>query len=154
MNTEEIVGRGRYWVDDKDVARCSIENGNTLFEAVVDSPCAAGPWQPGETAPKDGSLILGKWDVGVGAGRWVRCGAVFFKDGQWKLNIGDWVVCREPEYWAPINLPEEVSDVRSGRVAAGQYGTAGWEQDPGGHQRESRGGVLGTRLRRPRRLAS
>ena len=101
--------------DMKDQRYRQISKVSEVCSAFKPLPApAAGPWQPGSTAPKDGSLILCKWDVGVGVARWVRFAAVEFRSGHWELATGEWVVYREPSLWAPINLPEEASNASSG----------------------------------------
>lgn len=56
---------------------------------------AVPKWQPIETAPKDGTSILGYWDKGE------VYGVVWFEDGQWCEYDPECVV-REPSHWQPL----------------------------------------------------
>jgi hypothetical protein len=66
---------------------------------------AAGPWQPGSTAPRDGRPILAISDGVVCVLRWAM-------SGYWEAELPessglDWVITGgDPSLWAPINLPE------------------------------------------------
>jgi hypothetical protein len=84
-----------------------LEDNLRLREQV--KAAAAGPWQPGETAPKDGSKILGIWDGWLLIGAWVIHSSVSAPDGgYWEFTIPTEYDTRSdaPFRWAPIHLPE------------------------------------------------
>lgn len=69
---------------------------------------AAGEWQPGETAPKDGSTFLGLWDGELYLAHWYWITRRENRGGWSRLDkygkrwIGD-----EPSHWVAIVLPTE-----------------------------------------------
>lgn len=74
--------------------------------------CAAGPWQSGDTAPKDGRVVLlvFKQSDMVYVGRW---GSWWENDNNRQTEWG-WIICnnpsvmmpREPIAWAPLHAPQ------------------------------------------------
>jgi hypothetical protein len=70
---------------------------------------AAGSWQPWETAPKDGSIILACWDNEL-----IKMVYWYKTEQTWKqlegmLSKTDHLVA--PSYWAPINPPDTPTTV-------------------------------------------
>jgi hypothetical protein len=62
---------------------------------------AAPGWQPIETAPKDGTAVLG-WDKDEGSD------VMHFREGLWMQRVDDACWVRTPTHWRPLPPPPEV----------------------------------------------
>lgn len=65
-----------------------------------------GAWRPIETAPRDGTVVLGF----IPRNKGVRC--VFWKQNQWVLTPGTW--CEHPTLWQPLPDPSRDASEREG----------------------------------------
>jgi hypothetical protein len=78
-----------------------------IFEQVFSAvggclPAAATPgWQPIETAPKNGTAVLG-WDKDEG--HYVT----WCSEGSWGQSVDDCVYLQFPTHWRPLPPPPEV----------------------------------------------
>lgn len=64
-------------------------------------------WQPIETAPRDGTGILGGWFRGVFNKEhpWRHQGVTFWRDGEWVNPDEEERSFYEPTHWQPLPAP-------------------------------------------------
>jgi hypothetical protein len=111
--SEKIACEGCIY-DMPDSVRCALPWTRLVSrECIFECPdrsvrqTAAGPWQPGATAPKDGRAVLAMFGGRPMVAAWRRPRehtlghwAVWGPDGDWEIMPSN------PKLWAAINLPE------------------------------------------------
>jgi hypothetical protein len=90
-----------YRFDNPAIEREMLRGLSEAIRSVPDTLAKAAGWQPIETAPKDGTAVLG-WDKDEGSD------VMHFREGLWMQRVDDACWVRTPTHWRPLPPPPEV----------------------------------------------